>query len=153
VQAFTAALMAAGTIASLSVAAALDAGSGATFALVARRARPNRVDSVTGLVGAAGGLGGFVPPLIMGALYGAYHSYPIGPPALAVVAAAHPAVSNTSADSASCCPSGPLTTHCRVPSVCCIAVMVSAGIVAGRPARMRQGRRSRVLISAMNRLA
>jgi NNP family nitrate/nitrite transporter-like MFS transporter len=41
---------------------------------------------VTGVVGAAGGLGGFVPPLVMGAIYGWYHSYALGLAALAVVA-------------------------------------------------------------------
>ncbi len=30
------------------------------------------------MVGAAGGLGGFVPPLVMGSLYGACGSYAIG---------------------------------------------------------------------------
>ena len=54
----------------LVMAAVLGAGSGATFALVAQRAPANKVGSVTGVVGAAGGLGGFVPPLVMGALYG-----------------------------------------------------------------------------------
>jgi len=39
-------------------------------------------------VGAAGGLGGFVPPLVMGALYGAFSSYALGLAALAVVALA-----------------------------------------------------------------
>jgi NNP family nitrate/nitrite transporter-like MFS transporter len=87
VQAFTPDLVPAGTIAFLSMAAALGAGSGATFALVARRAATNQIGSVTGLVGAAGGLGGFVPPLVMGAIYGAYHSYALGLAALAVVAA------------------------------------------------------------------
>jgi NNP family nitrate/nitrite transporter-like MFS transporter len=43
---------------------------------------------VTGVVGAAGGLGGFVPPLVMGAIYGATGSYAWGLLALAVVAAA-----------------------------------------------------------------
>ena len=33
---------------------------------------------MTGLVGAAGGLGGFVPPLIMGWVYGRTDSYAIG---------------------------------------------------------------------------
>ena len=33
---------------------------------------------MTGLVGAAGGLGGFVPPLIMGYVYGRTDSYAIG---------------------------------------------------------------------------
>jgi MFS transporter, NNP family, nitrate/nitrite transporter len=43
---------------------------------------------VTGVVGAAGGLGGFVPPLLMGTLYGQYGSYAIGLALLALVAAA-----------------------------------------------------------------
>jgi len=42
---------------------------------------------VTGVVGAAGGLGGFVPPLVMGGIYGATGSYALGLVALAVVAA------------------------------------------------------------------
>lgn len=88
VQAFTPALMPVGTIAFLSMAAALGAGSGAVFALVALLAPGNMVGSVTGVVGAAGGLGGFVPPLVMGALYGAFGSYALGLAALAVVAAA-----------------------------------------------------------------
>jgi len=64
------------------------AGSGATFALVALLAPANKVGSVTGVVGAAGGLGGFVPPLVMGFLYGQFGSYAIGLLALAVVAVA-----------------------------------------------------------------
>ena len=67
-----------GTVAFLSMAAALGAGSGATFALIARVTEPSRVGGVTGLVGAAGGLGGFLPPLIMGYLYGRTDSYAIG---------------------------------------------------------------------------
>jgi NNP family nitrate/nitrite transporter-like MFS transporter len=67
-----------GTVAFLAMAAALGAGSGATFALIARVTDPSRVGGVTGLVGAAGGLGGFVPPLIMGYVYGRTDSYAIG---------------------------------------------------------------------------
>ncbi|BCY09325.1 MFS transporter [Actinoplanes sp. L3-i22] len=87
-QAFTPGLAPWGTVAFLAMAAALGAGSGATFALVALLAPQNKVGSVTGIVGAAGGLGGFVPPLIMGALYGQYGSYALGLAALAVVALA-----------------------------------------------------------------
>jgi NNP family nitrate/nitrite transporter-like MFS transporter len=67
-----------GTAAFLAMAAALGAGSGATFALIAKVTDPARVGGVTGLVGAAGGLGGFVPPLIMGDIYGRTNSYAIG---------------------------------------------------------------------------
>ena len=67
-----------GTIAFLAMAAALGSGSGATFALIAQVTDPARVGGVTGLVGAAGGLGGFVPPLIMGYVYGRTDSYAIG---------------------------------------------------------------------------
>lgn len=87
-QSFTPPLMPLGTIAFLSMAAALGAASGAVFALVALLAPGNKVGSVTGVVGAAGGLGGFVPPLVMGALYGALGSYALGLAALAVVALA-----------------------------------------------------------------
>ena len=48
---------------------------------------PARVGGVTGLVGAAGGLGGFVPPLIMGYVYGRTDSYAIGLALLSVTAA------------------------------------------------------------------
>ena len=48
---------------------------------------PARVGGVTGLVGAAGGLGGFVPPLIMGYVYGRTDSYAIGLWLLSVTAA------------------------------------------------------------------
>jgi NNP family nitrate/nitrite transporter-like MFS transporter len=76
-----------GTVAFLVMAAALGAGSGATFALIARATDPSRVGGVTGLVGAAGGLGGFVPPLIMGYVYGRTDSYAIGLWLLSVTAA------------------------------------------------------------------
>ncbi|MEO3824676.1 MFS transporter [Actinomadura sp. B10D3] len=88
VQSFAPPLKPLGTIAFLAMAAALGAGSGATFALVARLAPANMVGSITGVVGAAGGLGGFVPPLVMGTIYGAYGSYAFGLALLAVVAAA-----------------------------------------------------------------
>jgi MFS transporter, NNP family, nitrate/nitrite transporter len=88
VQAFTPPLAPAGTVAFLSMAAALGAGSGATFALVALLAPAGRVGSVTGIVGAAGGLGGFIPPLVMGVVYSNFGSYAVGLAALAVVAAA-----------------------------------------------------------------
>jgi MFS transporter, NNP family, nitrate/nitrite transporter len=76
-----------GTLAFLSMAAALGAGSGATFALVAQVTAPSRVGGVTGLVGAAGGLGGFAPPLLMGYVYGRTDSYAIGLGLLSVTAA------------------------------------------------------------------
>ncbi|MFD8496416.1 MFS transporter [Amycolatopsis sp. NPDC059657] len=87
-QAFAPELIPLGTIAFLSMAAALGAGSGAVFALVALLTPTSKVGSVTGVVGAAGGLGGFIPPLVMGTLYGAFGSYALGLGALAVVAAA-----------------------------------------------------------------
>jgi NNP family nitrate/nitrite transporter-like MFS transporter len=86
VQSFTPSLMPIGTMAFLSMAAALGAGSGATFALVAQAAPASQVGAVTGLVGAAGGLGGFVPPLIMGVIYGRLGSYALGLALLGVVA-------------------------------------------------------------------
>lgn len=76
-----------GTIAFLAMAAALGSGSGATFALVAKVTDPSRVGGVTGLVGAAGGIGGFVPPLVMGYIYGRTESYSIGLVLLAVTSA------------------------------------------------------------------
>lgn len=76
-----------GTIAFLAMAAALGAASGATFALVALLAPATKVGAVTGVVGAAGGLGGFVPPLVMGAVYGGSGSYSLGLVLLAGVAA------------------------------------------------------------------
>ncbi len=88
VQSFTPPLAPLGTIAFLAMAAALGAGSGATFALVALLTPGNQVGSVTGVVGAAGGLGGFLPPLVMGSLYGEYGTYAAGLALLAVVATA-----------------------------------------------------------------
>ncbi len=76
-----------GTVAFLSMAAALGAGSGATFALVALVTDPPRVGGVTGLVGAAGGLGGFFPPLLMGYIYGETDSYALGLGLLSITAA------------------------------------------------------------------
>jgi MFS transporter, NNP family, nitrate/nitrite transporter len=86
-QSLTPALAPGGTIAFLVMAAALGAAAGAVFALVAQRAPAQQVGAVTGVVGAAGGLGGFVPPLVMGGIYGATGSYALGLIALAVVAA------------------------------------------------------------------
>lgn len=74
------------TVAFLGMAAALGASSGATFALVATMAPPDKVGAVTGVVGAAGGLGGFIPPLIMGAVYGAQGDYGVGFGLLALTA-------------------------------------------------------------------
>jgi NNP family nitrate/nitrite transporter-like MFS transporter len=87
-QSQTPPLSPAGTIAFLAMAAALGTVAGAVFALVAQRAPAQQVGAVTGVVGAAGGLGGFVPPLVMGGIYGADGSYAWGLVALAVVAAA-----------------------------------------------------------------
>ena len=66
---------------------ALEARSGDRLALIAEVTEPSRVGGVTGLVGAAGGLGGFVPPLVMGFVYGRTESYAIGLWLLSVVAA------------------------------------------------------------------
>ncbi|PJE95426.1 MFS transporter [Streptomyces carminius] len=87
-QSFTLDLAPEGTVAFLSMAVALGAGSGAVFALVAQASPADKVGSVTGVVGAAGGLGGFVPPLVMGAVYGATGSYAVGLALLALVSAA-----------------------------------------------------------------
>jgi NNP family nitrate/nitrite transporter-like MFS transporter len=81
------ALIPIGTIAFLGMAAALGAGTGAVFALVARLVEPERVGSVTGVVGAAGGLGGFFPPLVMGLVYTSLDDYTVGYLLLAATAA------------------------------------------------------------------
>jgi NNP family nitrate/nitrite transporter-like MFS transporter len=88
VQSATPTLVPLGTVAFLAMAAALGTGSGAVFALVAQQAPAGTVGSVTGLVGAAGGLGGFVPPLLLGLIYGQRGSYGFGLGLLAMVAAA-----------------------------------------------------------------
>ncbi len=88
VQALTPALIPVGTVAFMAMAAALGAGSGATFALVALLAPADKVGSVTGFVGAAGGPGGFLPPLLMGTFYGLFGSYALGLGLLALAAAA-----------------------------------------------------------------
>ena len=95
VQSFTPGLVPVGTVAFLAMAGALGAGSGAVFALVAMAAPADKVGSVTGVVGAAGGLGGFLPPLVMGFVYGQWGSYAAGLAALAVVAAAALALTAT----------------------------------------------------------
>ncbi|MFB7558315.1 MFS transporter [Streptomyces brevispora] len=78
VQAFDPKLMPGGTIALLIMAAGLGAASGSVFALVSQVTPQAKVGSVTGIVGAMGGLGGFVPPLVMGAIYSEKGSYSIG---------------------------------------------------------------------------
>jgi NNP family nitrate/nitrite transporter-like MFS transporter len=80
-------LLPAGTVAFLGLAASLGASAGATFALVAILAPANKVGAVTGIVGAAGGLGGFVPPLVMGAVFGFTGDYSLGLALLAIVCA------------------------------------------------------------------
>ncbi len=100
VQSFTPDLRPWGTVAFLSMAAALGAGSGATFALVGKVAPASKVGSVTGLVGAAGGLGGFVPPLVMGYIHGRLGSYGLGLALLAAVAASTLVFTNTAVRSA-----------------------------------------------------
>ncbi|WP_433544120.1 MFS transporter (plasmid) [Streptomyces sp. CA-294286] len=78
VQAFDPVLGPVGTIALLGMAAGLGAAGGSVFALVSRATPQSQVGSVTGIVGAVGGLGGFLPPLLMGAIYSAKDSYSIG---------------------------------------------------------------------------
>ncbi|MEU6823123.1 MFS transporter [Streptomyces atriruber] len=77
-QAFDPALNPMGTICFLFMAAGLGTASGSVFALVSQVTPQPQVGSVTGIVGAVGGLGGFLPPLVMGAIYSAKDSYSIG---------------------------------------------------------------------------
>ncbi|OIJ65784.1 MFS transporter [Streptomyces mangrovisoli] len=77
-QAFEPHLVPGGTVFLLVMAAGLGTSSGSVFAMVARVTPPPQVGSVTGIVGAIGGLGGFVPPLVMGAVYSNKGSYAIG---------------------------------------------------------------------------
>jgi NNP family nitrate/nitrite transporter-like MFS transporter len=86
IQSSTPSLAPLGTIVFLSMAGALGAASGATFALVAQRAPATAVGSVTGIVGAAGGLGGFIPPLVMGSIFGHSGDYRTGLLALSAMA-------------------------------------------------------------------
>ncbi|TRV82141.1 NarK/NasA family nitrate transporter [Streptomyces sp. 130] len=78
VQAFDPRLDPTGTVALLVMAAGLGTASGSVFALVSQVTPQAKVGSVTGIVGAMGGLGGFLPPLVMGAIYSAKDSYSIG---------------------------------------------------------------------------
>jgi len=93
--AFEPPLLPVGTLLFLGIAGALGTGTGAVFALVARLVAPGEVGAVTGVVGAAGGLGGFFPPLVMGAVYGATASYLLGFVLLAAAAAAAAALTAT----------------------------------------------------------
>ncbi|MFH8564370.1 nitrate/nitrite transporter [Streptomyces sp. NPDC017988] len=77
-QAFDPELYPIGTICFLAMAAGLGTASGSVFALVSQVTPQPQVGSVTGIVGAVGGLGGFLPPLVMGAIYSAKDSYSIG---------------------------------------------------------------------------
>ena len=86
IQSSTPSLAPLGTIVFLSMAGAQGAASGATFALVPQRAPATAVGSVTGIVGAAGGLGGFIPPLVMGSIFGHSGDYRTGLLALSAMA-------------------------------------------------------------------
>jgi NNP family nitrate/nitrite transporter-like MFS transporter len=65
------------TVACLTLAGFLGAGSGAVFKLVPAEF-PTNAGAATGIVGAAGGLGGFFPPLVMGLVNDTLGSYTIG---------------------------------------------------------------------------
>lgn len=61
-------------------------GTGTVFGWVGRAAKPEDTGTVGGLVSAAGGLGGYFPPLVMGAVYGATTHYFWAQVALAITA-------------------------------------------------------------------
>ncbi|MDT0189815.1 nitrate/nitrite transporter [Rothia terrae] len=61
-------------------------GTGTVFGWVGRAAKPEDTGTVGGLVSAAGGLGGYFPPLVMGAVYGANGHYFWAQVALAITA-------------------------------------------------------------------
>jgi NNP family nitrate/nitrite transporter-like MFS transporter len=86
VQSSTPALNPVGTVDFMAMAGALGAAAGATFALLAQRAPAAELGAVTGIVGAAGGLGGFVPPLVMGSIFGHSGDYGTGLLALSAMA-------------------------------------------------------------------
>lgn len=77
IQAFDPPLNPTGTVCLIVMAAGLGSASGSVFALVSQVIPRTGVGSVTGIVGAVGGLGGFVPPLVMGAVHGAKGTYSI----------------------------------------------------------------------------
>ena len=87
-SAATPTLLPLGTVAFLGHGGGARRGVRRLFALVARWRPAEKVGAVTGVVGAAGGLGGFVPPLVMGAIYGATGGYALGLLLLALVALA-----------------------------------------------------------------
>lgn len=70
----------------LGIAFCLGCGNGAIFALVGRNTPSQIVGNVTGIIGAVGGLGGFFPPLLLGLVYQATHSYRIAIILLAITA-------------------------------------------------------------------
>lgn len=71
-------LLPGGTIAFIVMSMGLGMGAGGVFALIGRASDPAKVGAITGFVGAAGGLGGFVPPLLLGALWRIQGTYALG---------------------------------------------------------------------------